>query len=173
MHMPMLAITPKIFETPFFDTYHKKQIAMYFIARTMVSYQHYFFYPVMALGRWNLYAQGLIYLITAPDKIHYRKTELCALTGYFLWFFSLAGSMPTWSETVGWIMVSHAVAGVLHIQIVLSHWSMETYKGTPYTNKETEWYLMQLRTTMNVDTPEWLGYIHIGLQFQIEHHELN
>ena len=29
---------------------------------------------------------------------------------------------------------------------------------------------MQLRTTMNVATPEWLDYIHIGLQFQIEHH---
>ena len=47
---------------------------------------------------------------------------------------------------------------------------METYMGTPYTNLETEWYLMQLRTTMNVDTPEWLDYLHIGLQFQIEHH---
>ena len=51
-----------------------------------------------------------------------------------------------------------------------SHWSMETYKGTPYTDKNTEWYLMQLRTTMNVATEPWLDYIHIGLQFQIEHH---
>merc|ERR1711972_716836 len=47
---------------------------------------------------------------------------------------------------------------------------METYKGSPYTSKETEWYLMQLRTTMNVDTPAWLDFVHIGLQFQIEHH---
>ena len=42
--------------------------------------------------------------------------------------------------------------------------------GTPYTDKNTEWYLMQLRTTMNVATNPWLDFIHIGLQFQIEHH---
>jgi len=47
---------------------------------------------------------------------------------------------------------------------------METYKGSAYTSMETEWYLMQLRTTMNVATPEWLDWLHIGLQFQIEHH---
>merc|ERR1711953_127555 len=47
---------------------------------------------------------------------------------------------------------------------------METYRGSPYTSKETEWYLMQLRTTMNVSTPEWLDWVHIGLQHQIEHH---
>lgn len=47
---------------------------------------------------------------------------------------------------------------------------METYHGRAYSNKETEWYMMQLRTTMNVDTPAWLDWVHIGLQFQIEHH---
>ena len=46
--------------------------------------------------------------------------------------------------------VSSPQAGVLHVQIVLSHWSMETYTGTPYRTKNTEWYLMQLRTTMRM-----------------------
>jgi delta8-fatty-acid desaturase len=169
-HMPMIAITPKIFETTFYHTYHAKQIAMDFIARTLVSYQHWFFYPVMAVGRVNLYIMSLKYLLLEPDKAIYRKTELAALAVYFGWFLSLAFSLPTTQESLHWILVSHAVAGILHVQIVLSHWSMETYKGTPYTNKNTEWYLMQLRTTMNVATPEWLDYIHIGLQFQIEHH---
>merc|ERR1719223_695289 len=31
---------------------------------------------------------------------------------------------------------------------------------------------MQLKTTMNVATPPRLDWIHIGLQFQIEHHIL-
>jgi fatty acid desaturase len=84
--------------------------------------------------------------------------------------FSMAFSMASGMETLCWMSVSHAVAGILHVQIVLSHWSMETYKGTPYINKQTEWYLMQLRTSMNVATPLWLDYVHIGLQFQIEHH---
>merc|ERR1711904_701450 len=65
---------------------------------------------------------------------------------------------------------AYAASGILHVQIVLSHWSMDTYRGSPYTSKDTEWYLMQLRTTMNVATWEWFDYAHIGLQFQIEHH---
>lgn len=169
-HMPMLAITPKIFERPFWDTYHKKTVGMDYIARLLVSYQHIFFYPLMALGRWNLYVQGLIYLLAQPDKTHYRKTELLGIAGFFCWCSAVVLAQPTWAEAAGWVLVSHAVAGLLHVQIVLSHWSMETYTGRAYSNKETEWYLMQLRTTMNVATPELLDWVHIGLQFQIEHH---
>jgi len=124
----------------------------------------------MAVGRFNLYVQGFAYLILAPDMIHYRKTELASLAIFFAWVGCVASSMPTTNEALMWLLVSHATSGILHVQIVLSHWSMETYKGSPYTTKNTEWYLMQLRTTMNVYTPEWLDYIHIGLQFQIEHH---
>jgi len=169
-HMPMLAVTSKIFEKPFWDTYHKKIVGMDFIARFLVSNQHIYFYPLMMVGRWNLYVQGLVYLITLHDKALYRKTELAGICAYFIWMFGVVLSMPTWALSFGWLMVSHAAAGILHVQIVLSHWSMETYKGSPYTSKETEWYLMQLRTTMNVATPEWLDWMHIGLQFQIEHH---
>merc|ERR1711988_1593004 len=82
---------------------------------------------------------------------------------------ALVCAQPSWQMGVGWILVSHAAA-ILHVQIVLSHWSMETYKGSPYTSRETEWYLMQLRTTMNIATHPMLDWVHIGLQFQIEHH---
>jgi len=169
-HMPMIAIHPEIFNGPFWDTYHKRTVAMDWAARAMVSYQHILFYPLMMVGRWNLYVQGLIFLITGHDTAHYKYTELFAISGYFAWFFALVFSMPTTSQAIAYIMMSHAVAGLLHVQIVLSHWSMETYKGTPYTSNETEWHLMQLRTTMNIQCYEWLDYLHIGLQFQIEHH---
>merc|ERR1719231_1432928 len=67
-------------------------------------------------------------------------------------------------------MLSHAVAGILHVQIVLSHWSMHTYEGRAYNGADDEWYVTTMRTTMNVATPPWLDWVHIGLQFQIEHH---
>jgi len=124
----------------------------------------------MALGRWNLYVQGLIYLVMQHDKTHYRKTELAGVAVYFAWVFSVAYAMPTWAQSVGWVMVSHAVAGILHVQIVLSHWSMHSYAGRAYTGADDEWYITTMRTTMNVATPEWLDFVHIGLQFQVEHH---
>ena len=170
-HMPMLAITDKIFRRPrFWDTYHGKWVGMDAVARTLVSYQHLLFYPLMAVGRWNLYVQGLIYLISARDKIHYRKTELGGICIFFAWMIGVAYQMPTWPEKVAWVMVSHAVAGVLHVQIVLSHWAMHAYEGRAYTGADDEWYITQLRTTMNVATHPWLDWVHIGLQFQIEHH---
>ena len=70
----------------------------------------------------------------------------------------------------GWLFLSHAVSGILHVQIVLSHWSMHSYVGRAYTGPDDEWYITTMRTTMNVDTPKWLDFVHIGLQFQIEHH---
>jgi len=169
--MPMLAITSKIFRRArFWDSYHKKWIGMDDAARFLVSYQHLFFYPLMALGRWNLYVQGLIYLIMQPDKTHYRKTELAGVGVYFCWVFSVAYSMSSWSESVMWVMVSHAVAGILHVQIVLSHWAMHSYEGRAYTGSTDEWYITTMRTTMNVKTHPWFDWVHIGLQFQIEHH---
>ena len=89
---------------------------------------------------------------------------------YGSWLFAVIASLPTWKERAMWFFASHAIAGILHIQIVLSHWSMDVYMGRAYNDKNDEWYTMQLRTTMNVATYEPLDFVHIGLQFQIEHH---
>jgi cytochrome b involved in lipid metabolism len=170
-HLPVLAITDKIFAQPkFWDTYHRKWVGLDAFGRLLVSYQHLLFYPLMAFGRINLYVQGFVYILSGHDRHHYPKLELLGLCSFFAWVGVLAKVQPSWSLAVGWIIVSHAVSGILHVQIVLSHWSMETYKGSPYTSKETEWYLMQMRTTMNVDTHPLLDWAHIGLQFQLEHH---
>lgn len=169
-HMPILAITDKIYQKPFYDTYHKKLIGMDLLARTLVSYQHWFFYPVMAVGRANLHLQSIMYLVLSPDIAHYRYTELASITVYFIWMLTLAFSMPTGAMTAAWIGVSHATSGLLHVQIVLSHWAMMSYMGSPYTSEDTEWYMMQFKTTMNVDCHPWLDWLHIGLQFQLEHH---
>merc|ERR1712176_30657 len=47
---------------------------------------------------------------------------------------------------------------------------MHSYHGHAYNDDKDEWYITQLKTTMNVDTPPLLDWVHIGLQFQIEHH---
>ena len=169
-HMPLLAMSPVQFAEPFWDTYHSKVVGMDGICRFLVSFQHIFFYPAMAFGRFNLYIQGILFLLFRPDKAHFPKVEGVAIAAFFGWVSAVALSMPTYTESLGWVLVSHAVAGILHVQIVLSHWSMEIYSGDAYTGKDDEWYITQMRTTMNVDTPPWLDWVHIGLQFQIEHH---
>ena len=174
-HMPLLAVTPKIFGRPrFWDTYHRRWVGMDAAARFLVSRQHLFFYPVMAFARLNLYVQGLVFLLAGPGggdtRRRHARVELACLAGFAAWCTAVVASMPSWRAALAWVLVSHAVAGVLHVQIVLSHWSRHCYTGRAYAGKDDEWHITQLRTTMNVDTPSWLDWAHLGLQFQIEHH---
>lgn len=67
---------------------------------------------------------------------------------------------------MAFVLVSHIVTMPLHVQITLSHWGMSTSDLG-----ETESFAQrQLRTTMDVDCPAWLDFIHGGLQFQAVHH---
>jgi len=168
-HMPILAVTPKVFDKPFWSTYYEKWVGMDAVARFLVTKQQYVFYPIMALARFNLYAQSWI-LLLSKERLHYRKTEIAALLFYASWLVAVALAQPTWLMSVAWVLVSHGVGGILHIQIVISHWAMETYHNHAYNDASDEWYITQLKTTMNVDTPPLLDFVHIGLQFQIEHH---
>ena len=68
------------------------------------------------------------------------------------------------------MLLSHVLAGVLHVQICLSHFARDTYHGKAYNGEEDEWFRMQCLTTLNIDCPWWMDWFHGGLQFQIEHH---
>ena len=85
----------------------------------------------MGVARFNLYAQSWILLITRNDNPRLRNLELAMLTLHVLWH----GLLLAWALPDGWarfqfLLISHAVAGVLHVQITLSHFAMEVYHGT-------------------------------------------
>lgn len=169
-HMPLLAVAPGSIAKPFYSSYHAKWFQLDAATRAIVSRQHFFFYPLMMVARINLYIQGWIFLLAKKETIHYRKLEALSLGLFHLWVGAVMYSMPTSLQSICWILVAHAVSGLLHVQIVLSHWSMHTYSGHAYNGAKDEWYITQLLTTLNVDCPEWMDWFYIGLQFQIEHH---
>lgn len=174
--MPLIAVSSSIFLRPFYSSYYRKMYAMDEACRTMVSYQHLFLYPLMAVARFTLYKHSWRTIFFPrphePYSKHtpYRNLEAGALVAFATWVLWVSWCMPSWVESVLWVLLSHAVAGILHVQIIISHWAMATYEGRPQNNPEDEWYRTQLATTMDVLTPTWLDWIHIGLQFQIEHH---
>eukprot|EP00927_Polykrikos_kofoidii_P031229 TRINITY_DN2688_c0_g1_i1.p1 TRINITY_DN2688_c0_g1~~TRINITY_DN2688_c0_g1_i1.p1 ORF type:complete len:587 (-),score=85.99 TRINITY_DN2688_c0_g1_i1:59-1756(-) len=170
-HMPIFAVTTKIFEKPFWSTYYTKQVCLDLAARTIVSFQHILYVPVMMVARFNLYVLSIVHLCSDKQK-HHPYIEAGGFIFFFSWLIAVTLSMPTWGEALGWLLTSHAVSGILHVQITISHFSRDTYHGHAYNDADDEWYTMQLKTTMNVATPPCLDWIHIGLQFQIEHHIL-
>ena len=93
--------------------------------------------------------------------------EILSIASYFAWYGYLIVwlSIPTWKARILFVLVSHLVTMPLHVQITLSHWGMPTciLPGECFAQH-------QLRTTMDVDCPALLDFIHGGLQFQAVHH---
>lgn len=137
-----------------------------------VRYQKYTYYPVMGVARFNLYILSIHHLLLGPkpskSTLWIRRTELTGIAFYwFVFGYCLVWrTLPDWTTRIGFVLISHIITMPLHVQITLSHWGMATAdlgEGESFPQR-------QLRTTMDVDCPAWLDFIHGGLQFQAVHH---
>jgi len=127
----------------------------------------------MCIARFNLYLLSWLHLLnrrstnlgsaswTRPAEIVFM---LCYW--YIFGYRLLLCSIPTWKLRICFVLVSHVITMPLHAQITLSHWATSTAdlgEGESFPQR-------QIRTTMDVDCPKWLDFIHGGLQFQAVHH---
>jgi delta8-fatty-acid desaturase len=67
--------------------------------------------------------------------------EKLTLIAFACWYIGLVSTLPA-SHIFPYVLISHRASGMLHLQICLSHFAMETFNGTPYTpgNKRDEWF---------------------------------
>ena len=164
-HAPIFAVTSKLLGN-LYSTYHKRIMHFDKVGEFLVSIQHFLYYPIMAVARFNLYAQSLL-LLAFDEKVLWREWEIAALGVFYTWLTLLVMQLPDLFTMVCYVLLSHAVTVLLHVQITLSHFAMCTEEfgqdGEPFCAH-------QLRTTMDVDCPPWMDWFHGGLQFQVEHH---
>ena len=171
-HMPFFAISHRFFQS-LQSTFYDRIMAYDRMAKIAVRYQHYLYYPMLTLGRFNLYRLSWEYLLLGfgpkkgPARWH-RWFELAGQLFFWSWFgYGIVyKSIPTMGGRIMFVMVSHMITGPLHVQITLSHFAMSTAD----LGVEESFPQKMLRTTMDVDCPEWLDFIHGGLQFQAIHH---
>lgn len=139
-----------------------------------MPYQHFWYYPIMAFARWNLYIQSALFLSNSNDGHAGRtKLDLMAMIGFFCWMPVLAWQLPTWVEFVAFVLLSHAVAGLLNVQITLSHFSQPIFDSPD--NKDVpkyggDFYTRNVISSLDVACPSYLDWFHGGLQFQTLHH---
>ncbi|KAK3696618.1 hypothetical protein LTR37_017871 [Vermiconidia calcicola] len=171
-NVPLFATSPSFFnsvKSSYYGTYFPWDAA----AGVAIKYQKYTYYPVMALARFNLYVLSWLHLA----KPHARAkgttwwtwyVELTGISFYTFWYFYviLYRSIDTWQSRAIFLLTSHLVTMPLHVQITLSHWGTSTSDLGPAESFAQR----QLRTTMDVECPKWLDFIHGGLQFQAVHH---
>lgn len=171
-HMPFFAISHRLLQS-LYSTYHNKLMAFDAFAKVMLPIQNYMYYPILTFGRFNLYVQSWVFLIS---RLNPRKgpawwinwLELAGQAFFWTWFgYGIVyRSIPTNSGRFLFVMISHMVTMPVHCQITLSHFAMSTADLGPHESFPQR----MLRTTMDVDCPQWLDFFHGGLQFQAIHH---
>lgn len=171
-HLPLFAVNHR-FLGSLFSTYHERWMRFGRIAKFWIPYQAKTYYLVLAFGRFNLYAQSWLFLIRGqgPRKgaaWWHRWFEIFGIIIFCLWYgYGLVyKSIPGNWNRITFVMVSHMVNMPLHVQFTLSHFAMSAMD----LGQDESFAQKMLRTTMDIDCPEWLDFFHGGLQFQAVHH---
>ncbi|GAP92691.2 putative fatty acid desaturase [Rosellinia necatrix] len=174
-NVPLFATCPSFFRS-ICSTYYDNFVFVWdAVADFLVPYQRYTYYPIMGIARFNLYLLSWLHVLSAKSSSlgrskawWIRPTEITFICCYlFLYGYCLVWcALPTWTIRIAFVLVSHIITMPLHVQITLSHWGMSTSD----LGDAESFPQRQLRTTMDVDCPAWLDFIHGGLQFQAVHH---
>ncbi|GKU20224.1 unnamed protein product [Fusarium langsethiae] len=173
-NVPLFATCPSFFKS-LHSSYYDFTFVWDAAADFLVPFQKYTYYPVMGIARFNLYLLSWLHVLSKKSSQlgksrawWIRPTEITFMGCYwFLFGYCLLWrGLPDWTTRVIFVLVSHIITMPLHVQITLSHWGMSTVDLG-----ETESFAQrQLRTTMDVDCPAWMDFVHGGLQFQAVHH---
>jgi delta8-fatty-acid desaturase len=169
-HLPFLAISHRFFRS-LRSTYYDRIMPYNSFAQFTMRYQPYLYYLILTFGRFNLYLLSWNYLLLGRSPRSMRWHRYFEITGelfFWLWFGYgiLYLSIPSWSSRISFLLVSHMVTMPLHVQFSISHFAMSTADLGPSESFPQK----MLRTTMDVDCPPWLDFLHGGLQFQAIHH---
>lgn len=171
-NVPLFSTSPAYFKS-ILSTFYNSPFPWDAVADFLIPFQKYTYYPIMALARFNLYALSWLHLMS-PRAVQLgsawwtRPVEIAFMACYW-WLFGYKlvwCTLPTWPIRIAFVLISHMVTMLLHVQITLSHWGMPTADLGPTESFPQR----QLRTTMDVDCPVWLDFLHGGLQFQAVHH---
>ncbi|KAG7663229.1 SLD [[Candida] subhashii] len=171
-HLPFFAVSSRFFSSVY-STYYEKYLPFDKACKKLIPFQHYLYYPMLCFGRFNLYRLSWAHLINGDGPRHGKAAwftyfELLGLSFFFYWFFYLLVFKSIdgpWNRFY-YVMISHMATMLVHVQITLSHFAMSTSD----LGVSESFPSRQLRTTMDVDCPEWFDFFHGGLQFQAIHH---
>ncbi|KAK4274575.1 hypothetical protein QN277_017774 [Acacia crassicarpa] len=164
-HLPLFAVSSKLFDS-LVSHFNDRKLNFDSVARFLVSYQHWTFYPVMCFARLNLFAQSFIFFLS-KRKVPNRGQEILGLLVFWIWYPLLVSYLPNWGERIMFVIASCCVSGIQHVQFCLNHFSSSVYVGPPSSN---DWFEKQTCGTLDLKCSPWMDWFHGGLQFQVEHH---
>ena len=127
-----------------------------------IQVQHLSFVPLcVGLGR--------IGIIIASFSTECRLHEWMAGFLHRICLSAMLSFLPTWREVFMFYAIAAVCQGVLHIQLLVSHYSKPFCEQHKICN-EVNWYRMQVECNINIVNPIWMDWFHGSLNFHIEHH---
>lgn len=124
-HMPVFAVSERMLRG-FYSYYHQKVFAFDALAQGLLARQHVLYYPIMAVAKVNLYVQTHMYLLLNATQS--STLELAGMLCHYASIGLALYSLPTMAARAACFAAAMAVAGLLHVQITLSHFGMDTYE---------------------------------------------
>ncbi|TFK77162.1 delta 8-sphingolipid desaturase [Pluteus cervinus] len=171
-HIPFFAISTTFFSS-LWSSYYKRIMPFDRFSKFLISFQHKLFYIIMMFGRFNLYANSYTFLYQkAWDSKRARGgrwawwLEILAVGLFWTWYTYVLYGCGSWPKAIVYLLVSHAITSPLHVQIVLSHFSMSTEDLGPVESFPHR----QMRTTTDVICDDAVAFLHGGLHLQVTHH---
>ncbi|KAL8160048.1 hypothetical protein V2J09_001585 [Rumex salicifolius] len=164
-HIPVFAVSTKLFGS-LSSVFYGRKMEFDSVARTLISYQHFSYYPVMIFARINLYIQTFLLLFSkrpVPD----RAMNIIGIAVFWTWFPLLVLQLPSFMEMVLFVLISFTVTAFQHVQFTLNHFSADVYVGKPVGN---DWFQKQTSGSIDITCSTWMDWAFGGLQFQLEHH---
>jgi len=159
-YLPLFLISNKELD----DFHTKLSYVEQVLAKWLVPVQHYTMIPIsVIIGRFNLHVISFIYAIQANAM--YDVFGLCL---HFAWFGTIVSYLPSIKEQIMFVLISYSIAGILHIQLTISHLATDTF--TAEEDEREQFFAFQCKTTRNINSYWWNEWFHGGLQYQIEHH---
>ncbi|XP_021906194.1 delta(8)-fatty-acid desaturase 2 [Carica papaya] len=164
-HIPVFAVSSRFFNS-ITSCFYGRKLNFDPLARFLVSHQHWTFYPVMCVGRVNLFIQTFL-LLFSKRKIPDRALNILGIVVFWTWFPLLVSYLPNWPERVMFVIASFTVTAIQHVQFCLNHFSANVYLGPPNGN---DWFEKQTSGTLDISCSSYMDWFFGGLQFQLEHH---
>ncbi|XP_020701029.1 delta(8)-fatty-acid desaturase 2-like [Dendrobium catenatum] len=164
-HIPIFAISSKFFNT-LTSYFYERKMRYDTIAKTLISHQHWTFYPVMCFARLNLFAQSIVLLLWNKN-VPNRFQEILGVMVFWVWYSYLVSFLPNYGERLLFVGACFVVTGIQHVLFCLSHFSTRVYVGQPQGN---EWCKVQATGSLNIRCFPWMDWFYGGIQFQVEHH---
>jgi len=148
-------------------------------ARLMVRIQAWTFFPVMLLvARASLLVNMLIMMFvtnkvpTMPwQTFHFpavwKWADRLAVLGHIMWVYIVFAHVVPEGHRFAAFLAHWVVVSSLHVQLVANHWERPNKFSQ---DEEDSWFVKEAVTGRNYECSWYDGWLHGGLEFQIEHH---